>query len=120
MTRGIKQKLVTIVIASNNLSKIRISAKTHACMHDKNPNFSHLRTIQRGVRRIPENERGQLVTHVQKAGIAASLASLRDDLLLLVGIQSGLGIVASRAQHELLDESVEQILSEKRDRIHEY
>ena len=47
------------------------------------------------------------MTHVQETGIAAGLTSLCDDLLLLVGIQSGLGIVASWTQHELLYESIE-------------
>ena len=68
---------------------------------------NNLRSIQRSVRRVLHDECGQLVTHVQETGISARLTALGDDLLLLVGIQSGLRVIASRTQNELLDETIE-------------
>jgi len=60
--------------------------------------------------RVLEDEGVELVVEVKLSVEAASLASLADDALLGLHDERGLGVVALRAQHELADEPVQQVL----------
>ena len=53
---------------------------------------------------------GEPVPHVYLEAVAAGGAARRDDALLLQDLESGLGIVALRAQNELLDEDIQHVL----------